>query len=124
MRPRVNTLELGAALGGTFEQGLSTGRGVMEAVGGAVLTGGAFVFDEGLDRRVESWRGNPLGCPLSVSGVSPFVARLGTAVAPFPAPATSHAACGFTALTRSCTLRLKGYETYLAGVALSRGRTR
>ena len=23
--------------------------------------------------RVESWRGNPLGCPLSVSGVSPFV---------------------------------------------------
>ena len=36
-------------MGGTFEQGLSTGRGVMEAVGGAVLTGGAFVFDEGLD---------------------------------------------------------------------------
>jgi hypothetical protein len=26
--------------------------------------------------------------------------------------------------TRSCTLPLKGYETYLAGVAFSRGRTR
>ena len=25
------------------------------------------------ESRVESWRGNPLGCPLSVSGVSPFV---------------------------------------------------
>ena len=35
-------------------------------------------------------------------------------VSPFPAPASSHAACGFPALTRSCTLRVKGYVTGMA----------
>ena len=48
--------------------------------------------------RVEDWRGNPLGEPLSVSGVSPFVPGVEYTVIPFPAPASSHAACGFPAL--------------------------
>ncbi|HME22401.1 MAG TPA: hypothetical protein VKI44_13840 [Acetobacteraceae bacterium] len=33
--------EIGAALGGAHEQGLAGGRGLSQAVGGAMLTGGA-----------------------------------------------------------------------------------
>ena len=48
--------------------------------------------------RVENWRGGPsgrwLGC---IRGFS-LRARLALSVAPFPVPATSHAACGFPAL--------------------------
>ena len=36
----------------------------------SIVADSAAALDYG---RVESWRGNPLGCPLSVSGVSPFV---------------------------------------------------
>ena len=42
--------------------------GLLYGPDGALLTGGQLAAG-----RVESWRGNPLGCPLSVSGVSPFV---------------------------------------------------
>src|SRR5712691_6464511 len=46
-----------------------------------------------------------LGC---VRGF-PLRARLGASVVPFPAPATSHAACGFAALRAPAPLRGKGY---------------
>ena len=42
--------------------------GLLYGPDGALITGGQLAAG-----RVESWRGNPLGCPLSVSGVSPFV---------------------------------------------------
>jgi len=40
----------------------------------------------------------------------PLRARVEAAVIPFPAPAASHAACGFTALRAPAPLRDKGYE--------------
>ena len=49
MRPRVNTASWGTAFGGAFKEDFRTGGGMVEAVGGAVLAGGAFVLDEGLD---------------------------------------------------------------------------
>ena len=41
--------EIGAAFGGADEQGLAGGSGLREAVGGAVLAGGALVVDQCLD---------------------------------------------------------------------------
>ena len=48
--------------------------------------------------RVENWRGGPSGRWLGCVPGFPLRARLAVSVAPFPAPATSHAACGFPAL--------------------------
>ncbi len=55
---------------------------------------------------------------------SPLRARLGTYVAPFPAPATSARSTQIYCTTRSCTLHLKGHETYPAGTTFDRGRSR
>ena len=48
--------------------------------------------------RVESWRGSPSGHTLVCIQGFPLRAQLAVSVAPFPAPSTSHAACGFPAL--------------------------
>ena len=48
--------------------------------------------------RVENWRGGPAGLWLGCIRGFPLRARLAVSVAPFPVPATSHAACGFPAL--------------------------
>ena len=48
--------------------------------------------------RVGNWRGGPLGRRLGCIRGFPLRARVAVSVAPFPAPATSHAACGFPAL--------------------------
>ena len=49
-------------------------------------------------RRGGNWRGGPSGRWLGCIRGFPLRARLAASVAAFPAPATSHAACGFPAL--------------------------
>ncbi len=51
-----------------------------------------------LGGRVGNWRSGPSGRSLGRVRGFPLRARLAESVAPFPAPATSHAACGFPAL--------------------------
>src|SRR5260370_42543106 len=48
-------------------------------------------------------------------GGFPLRARVGGTVIPFPAPAASHAACGFAALRAPAPLRGKGYGAVRVG---------
>ena len=69
---------------------------------------GLFAF---FDRsRVGNWRGGSSGRSLGRIRGFPLRARLASSVAPFPAPATSHAACGFPALRAPahCAARFMG----------------